>query len=77
MKMGKHKKKHETSPLGRIRIEKLKLILGITEDSEANKIFAKIFGLNTESYRNSSAKKRYETALCNFYELLKYKNLIK
>ena len=75
MKMTKNK--NQLTQLESIRIEKLKLILRITEDSEANKIFAKIFGLNTESYRNSSAKKRYETALCNFYELLKYKNLIK
>ncbi len=50
-------------------IEDLKTEFGIS-----NKDIAKMFGFkNTISYLNSSAKKRYESALIDFYELVKLK----
>lgn len=47
-------------------IQKLKKELAISNDD-----IAKLFGLNYNSYANSSAKKKYEKALCHFYELVK------
>ena len=47
-------------------IQELKKELGLS-----NKDIAEFFGLNEMSYANSSAKKRYESALCSFYEFLK------
>jgi isopentenyldiphosphate isomerase len=43
-------------------INELKKELGIS-----NKEIAEFFGLSEMSYANSSAKKRYENALCKFY----------
>jgi len=40
----------------------------------SDKDIAKIFGLkNLVTYQNSSAKVRYETALCRFFEVVKEK----
>ena len=47
-------------------INELKKELGLT-----NSDIAKFFKLNSNSYANSSAKKRYENALCRFYEFCK------
>jgi hypothetical protein len=47
-------------------IQELKKELGIS-----NKDIAGFFGLTPMGYANSSAKKRYELALCLFYEFLK------
>ncbi len=44
-------------------IKKLKKELGLS-----NKEIAEFFGMSYNAYANSSAKKRYETALCRFYE---------
>ena len=49
-------------------ISQLKKELDIT-----NKEIAEFFDLKELSYLNSSAKKRYEKALCLFYELIKKK----
>lgn len=52
-----------------MRIEQLKKELSIN-----NKDIAEFFGFkNTLSYLNSSAKKRYENALCEFYAFVKSK----
>jgi hypothetical protein len=47
-------------------IQELKKELGLS-----NKDIAGFFGLTPAVYANSSAKKRYENALCSFYEFLK------
>lgn len=47
-------------------IHELKKELGIS-----NKDIAGFFGLTQAAYANSSAKHRYENALCSFYEFLK------
>ena len=47
-------------------IKELKEKLGISD-----KDIAGFFKLSIGSYRNSSAKKRYEEALCKFYDLIK------
>jgi hypothetical protein len=44
-------------------IKQLKEELGIS-----NKEMAEFFGMSYNSFANSSAKQRYETALCRFYE---------
>ena len=44
-------------------IKQLKKELGLS-----NKDLAEFFGMSYFTYANSSAKKRYETALCKFYE---------
>ncbi len=44
-------------------IKQLKNELGLS-----NKQIAEFFGMNAPSYANSTAKKRYENALCEFYE---------
>ena len=49
-----------------MKIEQLKKELGLT-----NSDIAGFFGLNPNAYANSSAKKRYENALCRFYEFCK------
>ena len=49
-------------------ISQLKKELEIT-----NKEICEFFNLTESSYLNSSAKKRYEEALCKFYELIKKK----
>lgn len=49
-------------------IEELKNELGIN-----NADIAKFFELTPISYANSSAKKRYENALCKFYAFVKSK----
>lgn len=53
---------------GVFNIHDLKKELGLT-----NKEIAEFFNLKEFSYLNSSAKKRYEEALCKFYELVKEK----
>ena len=47
-------------------IQELKKELGLS-----NKDIAEFFGLTPAAYANSSAKHRYENALCFFYEFLK------
>ena len=44
-------------------IKKLKKELGLS-----NKEIAEFFGMSYNAYANSSAKERYERALCRFYE---------
>lgn len=44
-------------------IKTLKKELGLS-----NKDIAEFFGMSYFAYANSSAKKRYENALCRFYE---------
>lgn len=51
-----------------MKIEQLKKELGLT-----NKEIAEFFGLTAGAYANSSAKNRYEYALCNFYAFVKNK----
>ena len=50
-------------------IKELKKELGIT-----NSDIAGFFGLSGISYENSTAKKRYESALCSFYVFVKKQN---
>lgn len=45
-----------------MNIKQLKKNLGLS-----NKDLAEFFGMSYNAYANSSAKKRYETALCRFY----------
>ena len=47
-------------------IKELKKELGIT-----NKDIAELFGLTVSVYANSTAKKRYENALVEFYKMIK------
>jgi hypothetical protein len=49
-----------------MNIEKLKKEIGIS-----NKEIAEFFGMSYNAYANSSAKQRYERALCRFYECVK------
>jgi len=49
-----------------MKINELKKELGLT-----NSKIAEFFQMNMMSYANSSAKKRYESALCRFYEYIK------
>ena len=49
-------------------IKELKKELGLT-----NKVIAELLDLSPMSYANSSAKLRYESALCKFYEKIKEK----
>ena len=46
-----------------MQIKQLKKELGLT-----NKDLAEFFEMSYFAYSNSSAKKRYESALCRFYE---------
>jgi len=48
-----------------MNIKQLKKELNIT-----NKDISKMFGLTPLAYANSSAKRRYEDALVNFYNLV-------
>jgi predicted nucleic-acid-binding Zn-ribbon protein len=41
------------------------------ELSLSNSDIAKFFDVSHNAYRNSTAKTRYENALCRFYEFLK------
>ena len=49
-------------------IKELKKELGLT-----NRDIAELFELSPMSYANSSAKLRYESALCKFYDKIKEK----
>jgi len=49
-----------------MNIKKLKKELGLN-----NSDLAECFGMTYGAFANSSAKERYETALCNFYLLAK------
>ena len=55
-----------------MNIKELKKELGLS-NSEMNKLIAGFFNLSYISYVNSSAKKRYEAALCKFYAFVKSK----
>lgn len=46
-----------------MNIKQLKKELGLS-----NKEIAELFEMNYNAYANSSAKERYERALCRFYE---------
>lgn len=48
-----------------MEIKELKKELGLKD-----KDIAEIFSLNPMTYANSSAKKRYEAALCLFYDVV-------
>lgn len=54
--------------MDKLNINELKKELGIS-----NKEIAEFFGLTPISYANSSAKKRYENAICSFYAFVKSK----
>lgn len=49
-----------------MNIKQLKKELGLD-----NSKLAQFFDLNTTSFANSTAKNRYEQALCRFYEFVK------
>lgn len=49
-------------------IKKLKKELGLSQQDLAD-----FFSMSYASYTNSSAKQRYETALCRFYQRVKEK----
>ena len=51
-------------------IQELKKELGLS-NSEMNKKVAEFFAMSYISYMNSSARQRYETALCKFYSFLR------
>lgn len=51
-----------------MKISELKKELGLT-----NTEIAEFFNMTPGAYANSSAKKRYEEALCNFYAFAKSK----
>lgn len=53
-------------------IKQLKKELGLT-----NKDLAEFFNMTLESFQNSTAKKRYEDALCRFYDDIKQLEKIK
>ena len=52
-----------------MKIKQLKKELGLS-----NTDIAEFFDMNTMSFANSSAKKRYENALCKFYEFIQNKH---
>ena len=54
-----------------MKINKLKKELAIT-----NTDIASFFNLTPAAYANSSAKKRYENALCKFYAFVKNKECV-
>lgn len=54
-----------------MNIEEVKKELGLTQ-----KDLAQIFDMSYGSFANSSAKERYENALCKFYEIVKSKQNI-
>ena len=49
-----------------MNIKQLNQELGLS-----NKDLAEFFDMSVSSYQNSTAKKRYETALCRFYNKFK------
>jgi hypothetical protein len=49
-----------------VNIKQLKKELGLS-----NKEISEFYGMSYNAYANSSAKNRYETALCRFYECVK------
>ena len=51
-----------------LEIKKLKKELGLS-----NSDIAEFFDLTPEAYANSSAKRRYEAAICSFYAFVKSK----
>lgn len=53
-------------------IKQLKKELGLSQ-----KDIAELFNLSYYAFANSTAKERYEDALCKFYELVKHKQLDK
>lgn len=53
-------------------IKELKKELGIS-----NADIAELFDLSKSSFQNSSAKQRYENALCKFYAFVKSKREVK
>ena len=55
-----------------VKIKELKKELGLS-----NKEIAEFFGMSYGAYANSTAKKRYEGALCLFYEHVKQKEGVK
>lgn len=52
-----------------MQIKQLKKELGIS-----NKEIAEFFGMSYNAYANSTAKPRYEKALCNFYKHIKHRS---
>lgn len=53
-------------------IKELQKELSFQSKGEFNKYIADLFGFKTvAAYQNSSAKERYENALCKFYSFLK------
>lgn len=55
-------------------IHELQKELSFETKGELDLFISKLLGLKTVgAYQNSSAKKRYEKALCNFYVLIKAK----
>lgn len=53
-----------------MKIKQLKKELGLS-----NKDLAEFFNLSYSVFANSTAKERYENALCKFYEKIKTKQL--
>jgi len=51
-----------------MNIKELKKELGLSQ-----KDIAELFQMSYGSYANSTAKERYETALCKFYQVVKNK----
>ena len=52
-------------------IKELQKKLGFETKGELDVFFSKVFKFkNVASYQNSSAKKRYETAICKVYSFL-------
>lgn len=56
--------------MNKMTIQELQKELGLTR-TQLNKKMAEFFDLTYMGYMNSSAKKRYETALCRFYAFVK------
>lgn len=52
-----------------LKFKQLKKELGLS-----NTDIAKFFEMNPMSFANSTAKKRYEKALCKFYEFIQNKH---
>ena len=57
-----------------MKIKELKKELGFKTKAEFNSYIAETFGFKTVgAYENSSARKRYENAICSFYAFAKSK----
>lgn len=52
-----------------MKIKQLKKELGLS-----NKDLAECFNMSYNSFANSTAKQRYENALCRFYKIVKNSN---